>query len=308
MTLRSHDMPGVDAIILPPVRDLGDGFQVRRALPSAHRRMVGPFIFFDQMGPTAFEGGHGLDVRPHPHIGLATVTYLLEGEILHRDSVGSVQAIRPGEVNWMTAGSGIVHSERTSPEVRSSGGPLYGLQTWVALPKAHEETAPAFSHHKAHEIPKMEGEGVSLTLIVGTGDGLRSPVPSFSDIVYADIVLTDGARYRLSAEHEERAIYVVSGAVTVEGQSGGFEHGELIVFKPGAEMVLKASGPTRLMLVGGEPLPEPRQIFWNFVSSSGDRIEQAKEDWREGRFAKVPGETEFIPLPAEARPAPVRYP
>ncbi|QJU59640.1 pirin family protein [Sphingomonas sp. AP4-R1] len=308
MTLRAHDMPGVDSIILPPVRDLGDGFQVRRALPSAHRRMVGPFIFFDQMGPTAFAGGDGLDVRPHPHIGLATVTYLLEGEILHRDSVGSVQAIRPGEVNWMTAGSGIVHSERSGPEVRAAGGPLYGLQTWVALPKAHEETAPSFAHFKAQDIPKTDGDGTALTLIVGTSDGLRSPVPSFSDIVYADIVLVDGARYRLSAEHEERAIYVVSGAVTVEGQTGGFTEHELIVFKPGAEMVLKADGPTRLMLVGGEPLAEPRQIFWNFVSSSADRIEQAKEDWREGRFARVPGETEFIPLPADIKPAPVRYP
>jgi len=308
MTIRAHEMPGIDTIILPPVRDLGDGFQVRRALPSAHRRMVGPFIFFDQMGPVAFGAGHGLDVRPHPHIGLATVTYLLGGEIQHRDSLGVVQTIRPGEVNWMTAGSGIVHSERSGPEVRAAGGSLYGLQTWVALPKAHEETAPAFSHHKAQEIPKTEGEGVSLTLIVGTSDGLRSPVPSFSDIVYADIVLTDGARYRLTAEHDERAVYVVSGTVTVDGQAGGFEAGELVVFKPGAEMVLKASGPARLMLVGGEAFPEPRQIFWNFVSSSGDRIEQAKQDWRAGRFAKVPGETEFIPLPAEQKPAPVRYP
>ncbi|HEY0316014.1 MAG TPA: pirin family protein, partial [Sphingomonas sp.] len=175
MTLRSHDMAGIDMVILPPTRDLGDGFSVRRALPSAHRRMVGPFIFFDQMGPVAFRGGEGLDVRPHPHIGLATVTYLLDGEIMHRDSVGSVQAIRPGEVNWMTAGSGIVHSERTSAEVRASGASLFGIQTWVALPKQHEETAPSFSHHKAHEIPSTEANGTKLTLIVGTADGLASP-------------------------------------------------------------------------------------------------------------------------------------
>ena len=306
MTFKTSDIPGVEGVILPPVRDLGDGFQVRRALPSAQRRMVGPFIFFDQMGPTAFADGQALDVRPHPHIGLATVTYLLEGEILHRDSLGSVQAIRPGEVNWMTAGSGIVHSERTAPERRHAGERLFGLQTWVALPAAQEEAAPAFAHHKVDEIPGTEGDGVALKLIVGTADGLRSPVTSFSDIVYADIALADGARYRLSAEHVERAVYVVSGGLAVEGQEGGFAAGELVIFKPGAELVLKGIGATRLMLVGGEPFPEQRTIYWNFVSSRPERIEQAKADWREGRFAKVPDESEFIPLPAE--PKPVRYP
>ncbi len=307
MTLRSHDMAGIDMVILPPTRDLGDGFSVRRALPSAHRRMVGPFIFFDQMGPVAFRGGEGLDVRPHPHIGLATVTYLLDGEIMHRDSVGSVQAIRPGEVNWMTAGSGIVHSERTRPELRAAGSSLYGLQTWVALPRAHEETAPAFSHHKAHEIPSIEADGVTLTLIAGTSDGLRSPVPIFSDMVYADIVLAPGARYQLKAEHIERAVYVIEGHVAVEGQAGGFDPHELVVLKPGAEIVLRADGgPARLMLAGGEPFPEGRQIFWNFVSSDPERIEQAKRDWREQRFAPVPDEQEFIPLPED--PKPVRYP
>jgi redox-sensitive bicupin YhaK (pirin superfamily) len=284
-------------VVLPAVRDLGDGFNVRRALPSIHRRMVGPFIFFDQMGPTAFHSGDGLDVRPHPHIGLATITYLLEGEILHRDSVGSVQAIRPGEVNWMTAGSGIVHSERTSPEVRVSGGPLFGLQTWVALPVADEETAPSFAHHKAHEIPKTEGDGTALSLVIGSLDGLKSPVKTFSDTVYADIALADGARYQLRAEHVERALYVVTGEVEVVGQNGGFAAGEFVIFKPGAEIVLRAKGAARLMLVGGEPLPEKRNIYWNFVSSSADRIEQAKDDWRHQRFAPVPNETEFIPLP-----------
>ncbi|QGP81201.1 pirin family protein [Sphingobium sp. CAP-1] len=298
MSIRSSDIDAVDMVILPPVRDLGDGFSVRRALPSAHRRMVGPFIFFDQMGEATFDSGEGLDVRPHPHIGLATVTYLLEGEILHRDSVGSVQSIRPGEVNWMTAGSGIVHSERTSDENRAKGGKLFGLQTWVALPTRHEETDPGFSHHKAAEIPMIEDAGTRLTLIAGRSDGLVSPVRTFSDMVYADIALLDGARYQVKAEHVERAIYVVAGAIEVVGQTGGFATGELVVFKPGAEIILRAKGGARLMLMGGEPLPEKRNIYWNFVSSSADRIEQAKADWQAQRFAKVPDESEFIPLPA----------
>ncbi|MDX3899918.1 MAG: pirin family protein [Sphingobium sp.] len=297
MTTRSSDVEGVDLIILPPVRDLGDGFSVRRALPSAHRRMVGPFIFFDQMGPAAFEGGEGLDVRPHPHIGLATVTYLLEGEIVHRDSLGSKQAIRPGEVNWMTAGSGIVHSERTNPAIRDAGQRLFGLQTWVALPKEAEDAAPAFAHYKAHEIPTIEEEGTRLTLIAGRSDGIVSPVRTFTDMVYADIVLADGARYQLKAEHVERALYVVGGAVEIVGQTGGFATGELVVFKPGAEIIVRAEGGARLMLIGGEPLAEKRHIYWNFVSSSRDRIEQAKKDWKERRFAAVPEEHEFVPLP-----------
>ncbi|MCC2978049.1 pirin family protein [Sphingomonas sp. PL-96] len=306
MSIRSSDIEGVEQVILPPVRDLGDGFTVRRALPSAHRRMVGPFIFFDQMGPAAFRGGEGLDVRPHPHIGLATVTYLLEGEILHRDSVGSVQAIRPGEVNWMTAGSGIVHSERAGPETRAAGGGLFGLQTWLALPADQEEAAPEFAHYKAADIPVIEDAGTRLTLIAGTSDGLRSPVKAFSDLVYADIQLGTGARYQLKGEHVERAIYVVAGAIEVVGQTGGFATGELVVFKPGAEIIVHAPQGARLMLIGGEPFPERRHIFWNFVSSREDRIEQAKADWREDRFAHVPGEQEFIPLPADPRP--VRYP
>jgi len=298
MTVRSSDIEGVDLVVLPPVRDLGDGFQVRRALPTAQRRMVGPFIFFDQMGEAVFRSGEGLDVRPHPHIGLSTLTYLVEGEILHRDSLGSVQAIRPGEVNWMTAGSGIVHSERTSPEVRASGGKLFGLQTWIALPKEAEEIAPAFAHHKADEIPVTEDAGTRLTLIAGTADGLTSPLKTYSDMVYADIVMLDGARYQMKAEHVERAIYVVGGEVEVEGQTGSFKETELVVFKPGAEVILKAKGGTRLMLLGGEPLPEKRHIYWNFVSSSLDRIEQAKDDWKAQRFDRVPDESEFIPLPA----------
>ncbi|WCM28629.1 pirin family protein [Sphingomonas sp. QA11] len=297
MSVLSTEVDPVDLVILPPVRDLGDGFHVRRALPSAQRRMVGPFIFFDQMGEAVFRSGEGLDVRPHPHIGLATLTYLLEGEILHRDSLGSVQPIRPGEVNWMTAGRGIVHSERTSPEVRASGGALFGLQTWIALPKHAEETAPGFAHHKADTIPSIEDAGTKLTLVAGTSDGLVSPVNTFSDMLYADIVMQDRARYQLRAEHLERAIYVVTGEVEVVGQSGGFAVGKLVVFKPGAEILLRAKGEVRLMLLGGEPLPEKRHIFWNFVSSNAERIEQAKSDWKAGRFAKVPEEHEFIPLP-----------
>lgn len=306
MSIRSSDIEGVEQVILPPVRDLGDGFTVRRALPSAHRRMVGPFIFFDQMGPAAFRGGEGLDVRPHPHIGLATVTYLLAGEIMHRDSVGSAQAICPGEVNWMTAGSGIVHSERTAPELRATGASLFGLQTWLALPAHMEEVAPDFAHYKAHEIPVAEADGTRLTVVAGTSDGLVSPVKTFSDLVYADIQLQPGARYQLKAEHVERAIYVVGGSIEVVGQTGGFATGELVVFKPGAEIIVRAPQGARLMLIGGEPFPERRHIFWNFVSSREERIEQAKDDWKADRFAHVPQEHEFIPLPAD--PAPVQYP
>ena len=297
---------GVELVLLPPLRELGDGFTVRRALPSPQRRMVGPFIFFDRMGPVTFGAGHGLDVRPHPHIGLATVTYLLEGEILHRDSLGSVQSIRPGEVNWMTAGAGIVHSERTAAEARATDGTLFGIQTWIALPAAHEETAPGFSHHAAGEIPRTDGDGATLRLIAGAADGLTSPVRTFSDMLYAAIELTAGARYRLAAEHVERAIYVIDGRVEIVGQQDGFGPDALVLFKPGAEIVLRATAQARLMLFGGEPFPEPRTISWNFVSSRPERIEQAKQDWRAQRFAPVPDEREFIPLPDD--PQPVRYP
>jgi redox-sensitive bicupin YhaK (pirin superfamily) len=306
MSILSNDADAVETIILPPVRDLGDGFTVRRALPSAHRRMVGPFIFFDQMGPAAFRSGGGLDVRPHPHIGLATITYLLEGEILHRDSLGSVQTIRPGEVNWMTAGSGIVHSERTSPSVRRAGSPLFGLQTWVALPAAAEEATPSFVHHEARAIPKAESDGVTVTVIAGSHHGLLSPVKTFSDMVYADIVLAPGSEHQLPADYMERAVYVVEGRVEPEGQSGSFRTGELVVFRPGAEVVLSTVNGARLMLIGGEPFPEKRHIHWNFVSSRSERIEKARDDWRKRRFASVPDESGFIPLPDE--PLPVQYP
>lgn len=262
--------------------------------------MVGPFIFFDQMGEVVFNAGQGLDVRPHPHIGLSTVTYLLEGEILHRDSLGSVQAIRPGEVNWMTAGSGIVHSERTAPDTRARGHTLYGVQVWVALPKSHEEVAPGFTHYKSNQLPNAEADGVKITSIAGDCDGLKSPVATYSDMLYADIIMRDGARYRVSPEHIERALYVIQGEVMTE-EGGSFAANELVVLKPGVEVVITARGATRLMLVGGEPLGEERHIFWNFVSSSKERLENAKADWRERRFPGVPEEHEFIPLPENQR-------
>lgn len=297
MSIRNPHIEGVEFALLPPVRDLGDGFQVRRALPSAHRRMVGPFIFYDQMGPATFAAGEGLDVRPHPHIGLATISYLVEGEMLHRDSLGAVQTIRPGEVNWMTAGSGIVHSERTGPEVRAKGGPLFGLQAWVALPVANEECDPAFDHYKADAIPTVEQDGTRMTLIAGSSEGLVSPVRTASDLIYADLVITPGGRYRIAAEHVERALYVVQGEIAVDGQTGAFATHELVVLKPGAEVVITSARGARVMLMGGEPFPEQRHIFWNFVSSRPERLEQAKADWKADRFAHIPGEHEFIPLP-----------
>lgn len=286
----------VEAVIVPRTRDLGDGFSVRRALPSAERRTIGPFVFFDQMGPAVFRGGQGLDVRPHPHIGLATVTYLFDGEILHRDSLGTVQAIRPGAVNWMTAGSGIVHSERTPPEARRQAlSNLHGIQTWVALPKSREETAPAFAHHAAETLPVIEEPGKRIRLIVGTLYGARAPVAVFSEMFYADVQLDTGARLALGPEHEERAVYIAEGRVGIG--DARFESGQLAVFRPGETVVFAPDRPSRLLMFGGERLDGPRHLWWNFVSSSAERIEQAKEDWRAGRFAPVPGETERIPLP-----------
>jgi len=286
----------IDTIILPRTRDLGDGFEVRRVLPAAGRRMVGPFIFFDQMGPLDMKPGRGFDVRPHPHIGLATVTYLFDGEIFHRDSVGSALAIQPGAVNWMTAGRGIAHSERSAPETRARGGRMFGMQSWVALPKKFEETEPGFAHHPASSLPVVEGQGVTVRLIAGELFGASAPVQTLSDMFYADVTLAAGARVELPAGHEERAAYTVDGTISVDGGSHGA--GQLLVFKPGATVTLQAgAAPARVMLLGGEPMDGPRHIWWNFVSSSPERIEQAKADWRAGRFAPVPGETDFVPLP-----------
>lgn len=297
----------VDLVIEPRAREIVEGFHVRRVLPSVKRRMVGPFIFFDAMGPEIFAPGRGLDVAPHPHIGLATLTYLFEGEMLHRDGLGSVQKILPGDVNWMTAGSGIAHSERTPDEVRAGESKMFGIQSWIALPREAEEADPAFFHHGAGELPMVEGEGVSARLIAGSLFGKRSPVSTFSETFYADVTLEAGAEFKVGREREERAIYVVEGSISAAGE-GPFHAHQLLVLKPGEEIVVRSERGARFMLLGGEPLDEKRYIWWNFVSSSQERIEQAKEDWREGRFAAVPGETELIPLPMDSRPAPVRYP
>jgi redox-sensitive bicupin YhaK (pirin superfamily) len=298
----------LDVVVVPRTKDLGDGFEVRRALPSTQRRMVGPFVFLDQMGPSRLAPGQGLDVRPHPHIGLATVTYLSEGEILHRDSVGSVQAIRPGDVNWMTAGSGIVHSERSPAELRPAGVALAGLQCWVALPKAMEECAPSFAHHPAASLPVTDGGGARARVIAGEMYGLRSPVQTLSPMFYVELQLQPGARIDLPAAYSERAVYIVEGQLDL-GADGRHEPGRLLVLKPGSDIVLGSSGsaPLRAMLLGGEPMDGPRYLSWNFVSSSAERIQQAADDWRGQRFAQVPGETEFIPMP-DIPGKPVHYP
>ncbi len=285
----------VQMTIVPRARDLG-GFEVRRVLPSVQRRMVGPFIFLDQMGPAIFDSGAGIDVRPHPHIGLATVTYLLKGTIIHRDSVGSLQPIRPGDVNWMTAGSGIVHSERSDPELRKGRQELFGMQLWVALPARHEETVPDFSHHGAAALPLVEGDGARVRLVAGTAFGQTSPVRTLSDLFFADVALADGARLAVDAAYEERAAYLLDGTIEVDGTV--FEPGRLLVFAPNHQIVITSRTPARFALLGGEPMDGPRHIWWNFVSSRPERIEQAKADWKRNRFdLVVPGETEFIPLP-----------
>lgn len=298
----------LEVVVVPRTRDLGDNFHVRRALPSVERRMVGPFVFLDQMGPTVFSAGRGLDVRPHPHIGLATVTYLFEGEILHRDSLGSVQPIRPGAVNWMTAGRGIVHSERTAPQIRQNESSLAGLQCWVALPRAREECDPDFTHTDAAALPVEEGEGITARIIAGEFFGKRSPVPVLSPMFYVDVVLEPGKQLNIPADYDEQAIYVVDGQIDL-GADGMFDGGQLLVLKPHRALTATARGtkPARFMLLGGEPMDGPRYLTWNFVSSSADRIEQAKEDWRRQLFTPVPGETEFIPLP-DLPGKPVHYP
>ncbi|WP_374466018.1 pirin family protein [Ferrovibrio sp.] len=285
----------VDLVITPRSRDLGEGFMVRRILPYAKRRHVGPFVFLDHMGPADFAPGHGLDVRPHPHIGLATVTYLFEGEIMHRDSLGVVQPIRPGDVNWMVAGRGIVHSERTRDELRRSGSALHGIQSWLALPQAHEETAPDFRHYPAASLPEVELPGARMRLIAGKAFGAVSPVQTFAPMFYLDAVLDDEAVLPLPEDYEERAVYVAIGVVMLDGER--YEAGSMLVLRPGSRPRIAAQGPARLMLLGGAPLDGERHLWWNFVSSSKERIEQAKADWRAGRFVMVPGDPEFIPLP-----------
>ncbi len=283
-------------VVVPRTVDLGDGFSVRRALPSARSRMVGPFIFFDHFGPAEFRAGTGLDVRPHPHIGLSTVTYLFDGEIMHRDSLGTALAIRPGEINWMTAGRGIVHSERTDAALRDTGSPIHGLQMWVGLPKAHEEIAPSFAHHDTGEFPIIEDHGKTVRVVTGSLYGATSPVPVLHETMFGDVTLKAGSSMPLDAHYDERALYVVNGTIDIAGDR--FEPGRLLVFKPGDRITVTAASDAHFVVLGGAPMDGPRHIWWNFVSSSKDRIEQAKADWKAGHFDKVPGdELEFIPLP-----------
>lgn len=299
------DAVGIDAIetlIIPRARDIG-GFEVRRALPAPKRQMVGPFIFFDQMGPAELLTGSGIDVRPHPHIGLSTVTYLYRGEFEHRDSLGSRQMITPGAVNWMTAGRGVSHSERTSEATRRSPHELFGIQTWVALPEDQEETVPAFEHHPAEALPVLTDTGASVRLILGRAYGQPAPAKVFSDMFYADAVLDAGTRLPLPDDHEDRGVYVSEGSISVAGQE--FEAGRMMIFRPGDAITI-AAGPNgaRLMLLGGATLGKPRYIWWNFVSSSKERLEHAKEQWRRAEWGKglfdLPPDdrAEFIPLPS----------
>ena len=285
----------LELVVVPRVRDLGDGFEVRRALPSDQRQMVGPFIFFDQMGPAQFLAGHGLDVRPHPHIGLATVTYLFDGRVMHRDSEGNALEITPGAMNLMTAGRGIAHSERTPANARRGDDGLFGIQSWIALPEEHEEIEPSFQHFDAADLPVVDTEGLWARVVAGSVFGKRSLVGMFSEWFYAEVVLEPGRTVPLDPDYEERAIYVVEGEVAITGES--FEAPRLLIFRPGDRITVRAKTRARLMFLGGSALDGPRYIWWNFVSSRRERIEQAKEDWKSGRFAPVPDETEFIPLP-----------
>ncbi|MEL6168764.1 MAG: pirin family protein [Pseudomonadota bacterium] len=291
----------IETVIIPRARDLG-GFEVRRALPAPKRQMVGPFIFFDQMGPAEFLPTRGMDVRPHPHIGLATISYLFRGRMHHRDSLGTDAWIEPGAVNWMVAGHGITHSERTDDETQTDPMPFFGIQTWVALPKDHEDRPAAFQHAPESTLPLMEGEGKRVRLILGNAYGERAPVETASEMFYADAVIEAGASLPLPDDHEDRGIYIVDGSVEIAGTS--HTAGEMLVFRPGDRVSLTAGATgARVMLLGGETLEGPRYIWWNFVASSKERIEEAKEAWRaeawgEGRFSLPPGDDqEFIPLP-----------
>jgi redox-sensitive bicupin YhaK (pirin superfamily) len=282
-------------LIEPRLHDLGDGFFVRRLLPFRLRRHVGPFVFFDHIGPADIAPGHGLDVRPHPHIGLATVTYLYEGALGHRDSLGCEQVIRPGDVNWMTAGRGIVHSERTPAVERAAGHRMHGIQTWVALPQTHEEVEPEFLHHDAATLPQAEHDGVRLRVIAGRAFGMESPVRVYTPTLYVDVQLAAGSELVLPPEHEERAIYVVDGRVRIDGEVVPVER--MLVCAPDGDVRIAADSTARVLLCGGAALDGERFLWWNFVSSSRERIERAKADWLAQRFGQVPGENEFIPLP-----------
>jgi redox-sensitive bicupin YhaK (pirin superfamily) len=285
----------LELVIVPRTRDLGDGFEVRRALPHGKRQMVGPFIFFDHFGPVQFMAGNGMDVRPHPHIGLATVTYLFDGSIMHRDSEGNIQEIQPGAMNLMTAGRGIAHSERTPEVPRKNGQKMLGLQSWIALPAGSEEIAPSFQHYAAGDLPTITERGFTARIIAGRSFGVSSPVAMVSPWFYTEVSAEGDVSVPLDPDHEERAIYLVDGEIDIAGDR--FEGPRLLIFRPGDRITVRTLRPTRMMFLGGDALEGPRHIWWNFVSSSKERIEQAKEDWKRGRFAHVPNETEFIPLP-----------
>jgi redox-sensitive bicupin YhaK (pirin superfamily) len=284
---------GLELIITSRPRNLA-GVNIRRVLPFYARRMIGPWIFLDHIGPLDFPPGAGLEVLPHPHIGLATVTYLFEGEIIHRDNLGVVQPIQPGAINLMVAGKGVAHSERSTPELRAKGYRLHAIQLWLALPVEQEEIDPAFYHHPAQELPGQRSGGVSLRVMIGQGFGLVSPVTTYSPSLYAEVNLEAGSRMALPPDLPERGVYIISGQVRLNNQS--VPEGSLAVCQEGAEIVIEAGTEARLVVIGGANIGK-RHIWWNYVSSRPERIEQAKADWKEGRFAKIPGETEFVPLP-----------
>ncbi len=298
------DAVGADAIetlIIPRARDLG-GFEVRRALPAPKRQMVGPFIFFDQMGPAEFLTDQGIDVRPHPHIGLGTVTYLYRGSFQHQDSTGADQIITPGALNWMVAGRGVTHSERSPDAVRAGPSSLLGIQTWIALPETREDIAPSFEHHAADALPEIRDQGIEARLILGRAYGETAPATMHSDTFYLDVTLAARARFPLPVDHEDRGIYITEGSVSIAGQE--FQAGQMMVFRPGDAITVAAGDRgARLMALGGATLNGPRHIWWNFVASSRERIEAAKQEWREarwgqGRFDLPPGDRdEHIPLP-----------
>lgn len=294
-------MASIDLMIAPRRRDLG-GFEVGRVLPYAKRRSVGPFVFFDHMGPAVFAPGKGIDVRPHPHIGLATVTYLFEGAFTHRDSLGTVQLIEPGDMNWMTAGRGIVHSERSLDDLRAAGHRVQGIQSWVALPKDAEDTAPTFTHHPAATLPTVAHNGAALRVIAGTAFGVTSPVKVLSPTLYVDAQLDAGARISVAADHQERAVYVVDGAIEIDGEA--VPALQMAVLSEGTPVIIAATAASRFMILGGASLDGPRLMWWNFVASSDALMERAKAEWAvgpaqnwSGEFKMPPGESEFIPLP-----------
>jgi len=289
----------VKMVITPKEREMG-GFTVRRVLPVAACRNVGPFVFFDQMGPVNFPAGKGIEVRPHPHIGLSTLTWLVEGMITHRDSLGYLQDIKPGEVNWMTAGSGIVHSERMPEAFKDQAHDLFGLQVWLALPKEHAETEPSFTHISAADVPKIDRDGAECTLIAGEAWQAKSPVKVFSDTIYLDVRCTQGHEMTLPTknngqDHDEMAVYILKGALEIGEET--YQGGQMMVLNVDTVPVLTATEECHYVLVGGEKLDGPRHMWWNFVSHDKDRLEQAKQDWKDGNFAAVPGEDDFIPLP-----------